>query len=56
MLVEKVESGRGDGGSEEVIVRGRAVVEAIGLRVGTLSDVGTGRLRLRIEEAADMGS
>lgn len=55
MLVEKVESGRGEGGSE-IMVPERVIVAvdvAMGFLVGTLSAAGTGRLRLRTEEVAE---
>ena len=66
-MVEKVESGRGEEGDCIVKERvGGAVVvvdmfnvddgEGIGLRAGSLSETGTGRRRLRIDEAAGMGS
>lgn len=62
VLVEKVESGRGDGGPLEIIVlRAVEVAEevaevAIGLRTGTRSRPWVGRLRLRIAAAADGAS
>lgn len=61
MLVEKVESGRGEGGPDDMMVACPAGAVPTGLRVGTLSLAGTGRLRLRMAAAAgtgvwDMGS
>lgn len=62
MLVEKVESGRGEGGLEDIMVL-RAVEaavevtdEAMGLRAGTRSGTWVGRLRLRMADAAETGS
>jgi hypothetical protein len=55
--VLKVDPGRGEGGSEDAIVSGRDMVAVdTGLRAGTLSDAGTGRLRFRIEAAAFAGT
>ena len=66
MLVEKVESGRGEGGPEEIMVLRvveaavgvavEATDEAMGLRAGTRSGTWVGRLRLRMAFAAETGS
>jgi hypothetical protein len=50
-----VEPGRGEGGSEDMIVACPGGVAPTGLRVGILSATAAGRLRLRIEAAADAG-
>jgi hypothetical protein len=50
--VENVESGRGEGGDHCVLI----VAVETGLRVGTLSEAGRGRRRLRIDEATESGS
>ena len=58
MLVEKVESGRGDGGPEGIMVL-RAVEagdDPIGLRAGTRSGTCVGRFRFKMADAADTGS
>ena len=48
VLVEKVESGRGDGGPEDM-ARLVEAIDGTGLRAGKRSDEGTGRRRLRME-------
>jgi hypothetical protein len=56
VLVEKVDKGRGDGGSKEAMVIGREAASVVGVFAGSLSATGTGRRRLRMEDAADIGS
>lgn len=55
MFVERVESGRGDGGPEGVVVWVRVVAEDTGLRAVSFSEPGNGRWRLRIEDAVALG-